>query len=58
MSIEKATLKGLKDRKCKKTTLCKCPPTPYVPKNNCVQELVSALKAKSLKTQIGVGMEL
>ncbi len=30
----------------------------YVPEKNSVQETVSALKAESLKTQIGKGMEL
>jgi hypothetical protein len=57
MSLAKATPEGLKDRKCKKVTLRECPPIPYVPKKD-IQESVSAYKAKSLKTQIGKGMEL
>jgi hypothetical protein len=55
MSLAKATLKGLKECKCKKIMP---PPIPYVPKKDCVQETVSAFKAESLKTQIGDGTEL
>ena len=58
MSLAKAAPKGLKDRECKKITLCKRPPIPYVPEKDCVQETVSALKTESLKTQIGKGPEL
>jgi hypothetical protein len=58
-SLANAAPKGLKDHKCKRITLRKCPPIPYVPtKKDSIQEMVSALKAESLKTQIGVGMEL
>ncbi len=58
MSLAKATTKGLKDCKCKKITLCKLPPIPYVPEKDCVQETISAFKAEGLKTQIGKGTEL
>jgi hypothetical protein len=58
MSLAKATLEDLKDHECKRTTLCKSPPIPYFPKKNSVQEMVSSLKAESLKTQIGKGTEL
>jgi hypothetical protein len=58
MILAKAALEGLKDCECKRITLRKCPPIPYVPKKDSVQETVSALKAESLKTQIGVGTEL
>ncbi len=58
MSLAKAVPNGLKDRECKKTALCECPPIPYVPEKDCVQETVSAYKDNHLKTQIGEGMEL
>jgi hypothetical protein len=58
MSLAKAAPKILKDCKCKKITLRKCPPILYVPKKDCVQETVSALKAESLKTQISRDAEL
>jgi hypothetical protein len=58
MSLAKAALEGLKDCECKKITLHKRPPIPYVPKKDSIQETVSSLKAKSLKTQINEGMEL
>jgi hypothetical protein len=58
MSLAKAVPDGLKDRKCKKTALCKCPPIPYVPEKDCVQETVLTCKDNHLKTQIGKGMEL
>ncbi len=57
MSLAKAALDGLKDRKCKRITLSKHPWIPYVPKKDSVQETVSAFKAESLKTQIGEGMK-
>jgi hypothetical protein len=58
MSLAKAVPGGLKYHKCKKTALCECPPIPYVPKKDCVQEMVSAFKDNHFKTQIGKGMEL
>ena len=58
MSLAKAVPDGLKDCKCKKITLCKCPLIPYVPKEDCVHEMVSALKDNHLKMQINKGMEL
>jgi hypothetical protein len=58
MSLAKAAPEGLKDCKCKRITLHKCPLIPYVPEKDSVQEMVSVLKTESLKTQIGVGMEL
>jgi hypothetical protein len=57
MSLAKAVTNGLKDRKCKKITLRKCLPIPYVPEKDCVQEMVSAFKDQSLKTQISKGTE-
>jgi hypothetical protein len=38
--------------------LHKCPPTPYVPEKDSVQEMVSAFKDNHLKTLINKGMEL
>ena len=58
MSLVKAVPDGFKDCKWEKTALCKCPPTPYVPEKDCVQETVSAFKDSHLKTQIGKGMDL
>jgi hypothetical protein len=59
MSLVKAVPNDLKDRKCKRITLHKSPPVPYVPKKDIVQETVSDLKNnQSLKTQIGEGAEL
>ncbi len=58
MSLAKAVPEGLKDCKCKKIVLRKCPPTPYVPKKDCVQETVSVFKDNHLKMQIGKGTEL
>jgi hypothetical protein len=58
MSLAKAVPDGLKDRKCKKITLRKCPPNPYALEKDCVQETVSAFKNNHLKMQIGKGTEL
>ncbi len=59
MSLAKAVPNGLKDCKCKRNTLRKCPPVPHVPKKDSIQETVSALKNdQNLKTQIGESMEL
>jgi hypothetical protein len=40
----------------KKTVLHECPPVPYIPEKDPVQETVSALKDQHLKTTIGEGM--
>jgi hypothetical protein len=58
MSLAKAVPDGVKDSECKKIALRECPPIPYVPKKDCVQETVSSFKDRHLKTQIGKGMEL
>ncbi len=58
MSLAKAVPNGLNDHKFQKITPCKCPPIPYVPKKDCVQQMISALKDKHLKMQIGKSMEL
>jgi hypothetical protein len=59
MSLAKAVPEGLKDHECKRISLCKCPPVPYVPEKDSIQETVSALKSdQSLKTLIGEGAEL
>ncbi len=38
MSLAKAVLNGVKDPKCRKIAICKCPPIPYFPEKHCVQE--------------------
>jgi hypothetical protein len=53
MSLTKVVPEGLRNRECKRTVLRKCPPVPYVPKLDPVQETVSALKGRRLKTLIG-----
>jgi hypothetical protein len=59
MSLAKAVPKGIKDRKCERFALQKCPPVPYVPEKDPIQETFSALKSdQSLKTTIGVDAEL
>ncbi len=58
MSLAKAVPNSLKDHKCEKITLRKCPPIPYVPEKECVQETVSSFKDNHLKTQISKGTEL
>jgi hypothetical protein len=59
MSLAKAVPKDIKDRECKRFTLRECPPVPYMPEKDPVQETVSALKSdQSLKTPIGVDAEL
>jgi hypothetical protein len=52
MSLAKVVSDGLRDRECKRTILRKCPPVPYVPEKDPVQETVSALKGQHLKTLI------
>ncbi len=59
MSLAKAVPKGIKDRECKKFTRRECPPVPYVPEKDPVQETVSLLKSDhSLKNTIGVDAKL
>jgi hypothetical protein len=59
MSLAKAVPKGIKDRECKRFAMQKCPPVPYLPEKDPIQETVSALKSdQSLKTTIGVDVEL
>jgi hypothetical protein len=59
MSLAKVVPKGIKDRECKMFALQECPPVPYVPEKDPVQETVSLLKSdQSLKTSIGVDAEL
>jgi hypothetical protein len=59
MLIAKAVPEGIKDRECERFTLRECPPVPYVPEKDPVQELVSLLKSdQSLKTTIGADAEL
>ncbi len=57
MSLAKAMPNSLKDRKCKKIALRKCPPIPYVPKKHCVHKMDLSFKDNHLKTQIGKGTE-
>jgi hypothetical protein len=58
MSIVKAVPEGIKDHKCKRFALQECPPVPYVPEKDPVQETVSLLKSdQSLKTTIGADAE-
>ncbi len=58
MSLAKIGPDGLKDRECKKMTLRKHPPIPYVPEKDSVQETVSSYKETHLKTLIKEGTEL
>ncbi len=58
MSLAKVVPDGLKDRKCKKMILRECPPIPYVPEKDSVQEMVSSFKEAHLKTLINSGTEL
>jgi hypothetical protein len=59
MSLAKAVPKGIKDRECKRFSLRECPPVPYVPEKDPVQETVSLLKSdQSLKTTIGADAEI
>jgi hypothetical protein len=58
MSLAKVVPEGLKDRECEKMALRKCPPIPYVPEKDSVQEMVSSFKDNHLKTLIKEGTEL
>ncbi len=51
MSLPKSVPKGLKPRKCKRTTnLCEPPPIPYIPKKDKVQDKVARLRNLQIKT--------
>ena len=58
MSLAKVDPDGLRDREWEKTALRECPPVPYVPEKDQVQETVSALKGQHLKTSIREDMTL
>jgi hypothetical protein len=58
MSLAKVAPDGLKDRECKKMTLCERPPILYGPEKDSVQETVSSFKEAHLKTLINSGTEL
>ncbi len=59
MSLAKAVPGGLKNRECKRIALRKRPPVPSIPKNDVIQEMVSAMNNnRSLKATIGEGSEL
>jgi hypothetical protein len=59
MLLAKAVPTGIKDRECKRFALRECPPVPYVPEKDPVQETVSLLKSnQSLKMTIGADAEL
>ena len=58
MSLAKVAPDGLKDCECEKMTLRKCPPIPYVPEKDSVQETVSSYKDNHLKMLIKEGTEL
>jgi hypothetical protein len=59
MSLAKAVPEGIRDKECKRFTQQECPPVPYVPEKDPVQEMVSTIKSdQSLKTTIGEDAEL
>ncbi len=58
MSLAKAAPDGLKHCKCEKMALRKCPPIPYVPEKDSVQETVSSYKDNHLKMLIKEGTKL
>ncbi len=59
MSLAKAVPEFIRDKECKRFALQECPPVPYVPEKDPVQETISALKSdQSLKTIIRVDAEL
>ncbi len=58
MSLPKAAPGGLKDCECKKMASHECPPIPYVPEKDSVQDTVSSFKDNHLKTLINEGTEL
>jgi hypothetical protein len=59
MSLVTAVPEGIRGKECKRFALQECPPVPYMPETDPVQEMVSALKSdQSLKTTIGEDAEL
>jgi hypothetical protein len=59
MSLAKAVPDGIKDKECKRFALQECPPVTYVPENDPIREMVSALKSDQiLKTTIREDAEL
>jgi hypothetical protein len=58
MNLAKAAPDSLKDCECEKMALRECPPIPYVPKKDSVQETVSSFKDNHLNTLINEGTEL
>jgi hypothetical protein len=59
ISLAKAVPEGIKGRECERFALRECPPVPYVPEKDPVQETVSLLKSdQSLKTTIEADAEL
>jgi hypothetical protein len=58
MSLAKAVPDGIKDKECRRFVLQECPPVPYMPEKDPVQEMVSALKSdQSLKITTGEDAE-
>ncbi len=45
MSLAKAVPNSIKDKEYERNALQECPPVPYVPEKDPVQEMVSALKS-------------
>jgi hypothetical protein len=59
MLLAKAVPEGIRERECKRIALQECPPVPYVPEKDPMQETVSLLKSnQSLKTTIGADAEI
>jgi hypothetical protein len=60
MLLAKAVPDGIRDRECERFALQKCPPVPYVPEKDSVQETVSLLlkSNQSLKMAIGADAEI
>jgi hypothetical protein len=59
MLLAMAVPEGIKDQECKRFALQECPPVPYVPEKDPIQETVSLLKSnQSLKMTIGADAEL
>jgi hypothetical protein len=58
MCLAMAVPDRLKDRECKKIAFRECPPILCIPKNDCVQENISAFKEDHLKMQISRGAEI
>ncbi len=59
MFLAKAVPEGIKDKECERFAQQECPPVPYVPEKNPIQERVSALKRdQRLKTTIREDAEL